>query len=102
MDLRDPPIRVEGLMMLCEENGPWPIALNPLIDPEERAQQYQDADEEGVQDARVQASRDDHGSALTSMLFLGALMVGGVFMLMIVAAMLPILLGGAGGEVPPA
>lgn len=92
MDLRPPLLRVDGLMMLCEENCCWPVSTNPLIDPARRAQEYQDADEEGVQAARVQAARDDHGNGLMSMAFLGALAVSAVFMLMIVAATLPIIL----------
>ena len=85
-------MRVEGLMALCEENACWPLDRSPVVDVKQRHAQYIDTDEEGVQAARVGATRDERSNNLMGMGFILLFCIGAVFTLMIVAFLAPTIL----------
>lgn len=80
-----PPVDVEQLEMLCEENSIWPIACSPPGNPAELIRKTSMVLQEAIQNVKATSARERYGNPLLNWTYCVIVVAGAVSVLMLVA-----------------
>lgn len=88
-----PPVQVEHLQMLCEENSIWPVSPYPAEDPANLLKKTSMMLQEAAGNVKAVTARERYGNPLLNWAFCLIMAAGAVSVLMIVAIVAQIKFG---------